>query len=186
MKKKIDELIEEALTATDVLIPVTKELTPSGWRFLCKVVPGMEKVWLSKLESILQWGEAKKLDLVVARRYILKDGKMAFGWYIQLEGQSGDSRESTSSEFCGLLYSIKPTKDNTKEKPKPAQKPLDPNAPKLKVLENSKDQNNKLIQTIEMPLPHVGGKDMNKPSKPVWSEKYGRFVGGEKGAKGIT
>jgi hypothetical protein len=44
------------------------------------------------------------------------------------------------------------------------------------------EETGKEVIIQEMPLPNVV-RDLNKPTKPVWSEKHSKFIGGGRGAK---
>jgi hypothetical protein len=181
MKKKTEEQVSEALKNSGMVVPVSSDRLWSGWEFLCRLVPGQEKNWLKTVNSLLKWAEAQgRAELFVARRYLLKDGSMVFGWYIRLQSKNVKDLKTASDEFCSLLKNSKiPT-------PAPQRARKVDSFSKLTVVESSVDAKGNIKEEIEMPLPHVRGKDMNVPTKPVWNQALGRFVGGQKGAKGIA
>lgn len=179
MKKKTEEQVSDALRGTGMVIPLSSDRVWSGWDFLCRLVPGQEKNWLKVVNSLLKWADARgKTDLFIARRYLLKEGSMVFGWYIRLQTKNAKDLKSASDEVCELLTKSKPST--------PIVQKRISSSSKLTVVKSSVDDKGNVNEEIVMPLPHMNGKDMNTPTKPVWNETLGRFVGGQKGAKGIA
>lgn len=83
--------LSSAIIGTGVLQIVQTQATAKHISMMCRQVPGQEKVWLSSIEDLLTAYEGLKApvaELIIARRYVLKEGKLAFGWYISLAGTS--------------------------------------------------------------------------------------------------
>ncbi|TXH09032.1 MAG: hypothetical protein E6R04_09125 [Spirochaetes bacterium] len=180
MKKKTEEQVSESLKGTGMVVPVSSDRVWSGWDFLCRLVPGQEKNWLKVVNSLLKWADSRgNTDLFIARRYLLKDGSMVFGWYIRLQTKNAKDLKTASEEVCQLLSKSK----------SPVSVPVrkvSSSTSKLTVVKSTVDEKGNINEEFVMPLPHMNGKDMNTPTKPVWNETLGRFVGGQKGAKGIA
>lgn len=180
MKKKTEEQVSDALKGTGMVVPLSSDRVWSGWDFLCRLVPGQEKNWLKVVNSLLKWAETRaKTDIFIARRYLLKDGAMVFGWYIRLQAKGAKDLKVASEEVCKILGSSRTST------PAPVKK-VGTSSSKLTVVRSSVDDKGNVNEEIVMPLPHMNGKDMNTPTKPIWNETLGRFVGGQKGAKGIA
>jgi len=179
MKKKTEEEVAEALRQSQMVEPVSSDRTWSGWAFLCRLLPGQEKNWLKTVENILRWASKRDhTELFIARQYLLKNDKVVFGWFVELKVKNAKELKEASDGFCALLK-------RSEKVEVPKRKPS-ANSPRLTVVSSSKDSKGNVVEEVTMPLPNMSGKDMNVPSKPIWNENLGRFVGGQKGAKGIS
>lgn len=179
MKKNPEQEIREALSMTGLVTPVSSSSKAGRAEFLCRIVPGKDADWLLMVEKLLQ---QRTGVLFIARQYLLKDNKLVFGWFIEVQC---DSVAKLKEEVPYLVTAlgrpgrIVKTKADPKKAP-PRKQPVTGPSP-LKVVSSSTDSEGNRIEITEMPIPHVG-KDLNTPSKPVWSAEHGRFIGGGRGA----
>jgi hypothetical protein len=183
---KPSEVLQGALMASGLLQPLS--VTGRGGRLeaLCRQVPGQEKSWLEAVHRILfKLGEAKT-DIIIARRYLLKDGKMVFGWFLQLDLKTAKQVQEAvqaiqeALEATTLVEAPAPTQPL----PRPPQKlasevakmttatprapeyspdPVPPTGyqPQVKLGRMGPDGKR---EVLEMPLPHVYG-ELNKPKQ---------------------
>lgn len=82
---------ENVLRMSGLVIPLWGGGYGKRQWLMARQVPGREKTWLKAVQAMLEkWGEEteKGTELVIARRYILKNKKMVFGWYISVEHKS--------------------------------------------------------------------------------------------------
>lgn len=182
-KNKTEELIKEALAMTGLISPVSSDRVWAGWELLCRQVPGQEGPWLQTVDRLLRWEASRPSGrtpdrLFIARRYLLKDGKMVFGWYLKLNCKSAEGLREATESLVEVLKGSKPQRASGG----PLAAPQRPPSTAIRVIQNSTDDDGNVHEITEMRLPHVG-KDMNTPSKPVWNEELGKFVGGGRGAK---
>lgn len=190
MKRKTEDSAREALLESTLVIPISSERYWAGWEFLCRQVPGQEKAWLVCVEDLLRWGEkdlVKAEELLVARKYLLKDGKMVYGWLIRLKAKHAQSLVKLTESFVAVVknraHTVPAPVSQTQSQPQAqVAKTLRTNAPRIKVISRETDEEGKLVEITEMPLAHVR-QDLNVPSKPIWSNEHGRYIGGGKGAK---
>ncbi len=191
--KKAEAILREALAETGAVIPLKSSGRGGTIDYLCKQMPGHESRWLSMVESLLQWAETAGVQeyFLVARKYLLKDGKMVFGWYIRLEASSATRLQETCQSFAECLQAAtRVAEDIPVQAARPALAAQAPqvtqapkkNGPSIQIVKQWTDDNGKQWEESVMPLPHAH-KDLNIPSKPVWSEEHGRYVGGSRGAK---
>jgi len=79
----------------------------------CREVPGQGKEWLKAVDRLLLRVEMLNLngtdvDVLIARRYMRKDNRVAFCWYIEVEGKNAKLLESVIWEFESTLASVQP------------------------------------------------------------------------------
>lgn len=140
------------------------------------------------VEDLLRWAEkdlAKAEELLIARKYLLKDGKMAYGWLVRLKAKHAQNISKLTDAFVAIVKNrahTVPVAASQPQAPVPASAPMRTNAPRIRVISRATDEDGKLVEITEMPLAHVR-QDLNVPSKPTWSAEHGRYIGGGKGAK---
>lgn len=106
--------LRSALMATALVQPVSHSDNAKHFWVLCRMVPGQEPPWLKVVEAVLldfdsaTW-EGEKPDLVIARRYVAKDGRMVFGWYINIVAKTVKDIERMVSLLETHLETAKPT-----------------------------------------------------------------------------
>ncbi len=118
--------------------------------YLFRQVPGQETNWLKFIEKLLHVAEDNSLDIHICRKYLLKDGKMVFGWHIGLNGKM--------EEIFEILQSNIDTKPATTVKTSTTT-----NGPMLKTISSGVGSDGRPYSVEEMPLPHVT-KDLNAPN----------------------
>ncbi len=171
---------------TGLVMPLSSDRVWSGWELLCRQVPGQESVWLQMVDKLLRWEATAPSGrtpdkLFIARRYLLKDGKMVYGWYLKLTCKSADRLREATESMVEVLKTGKP--EATEAPVVSQQRPVQKQGQQLmRVLQRSQDEEGNVHEVTEMRLPHIT-RDLNVPTKPVWSESLGKFIGGQKGAK---
>jgi hypothetical protein len=96
MSKELEMDLKSAILSTGLLQPVTSLSTKgSNQRIevLCRQVPGQEGPWLETLTQLLEASEGSGSLFHICRRYILRDGKLVYGWHIQIEGPKAEMKE---------------------------------------------------------------------------------------------
>lgn len=186
MTSKTDNL-QSAINGTGWLSVVLVEPLKNGASILCRHVPGKETQVLQLFSSLLSWEEAAKssfegLLLNVSRRYLLKEGRMVFGWNITLQTKK-------AADFQSALISIVTTFPKSTQIPIHMAKKVvhvpqqETSSSSIRLVNKRQDgDTGEIIEEFEMPLPHQT-KPMNVPSTPTWSETHGRYVGGGRGAR---
>lgn len=190
--------LRTALMATGLLMPVSSSDNPKNFWILCRIVPGQETAWLKVVENILLSHEADvdwkdKPDIVLARRYVAKDGKMVFGWYLSIIAKSVKELEKAEHFLHRHLEEARPTLTSPEQVPQkapvvpgrtlapgqhpPPRAPVARSAsealstpepprnfsPALRVVKKSFDEKGRLETVEEMPLPHVY-RELNTPN----------------------
>lgn len=204
--------LKSALLSTGLVLPVDSHAYRGHLDVMCRQIPGQEKPWLEVITQLLEVSEAKGLNYHVCRRYIRKDGKLVFGWHIQIEADKAGMKEAVESA-CKVMALAKPSlvappppRDIQMPQPyrraaapgqhpqklaavprSPGSQAFVPEAPpgyefKETTLVDELDADGKRHVETLVPLPHVYG-DLNTPSKPVYNEALGRYVGGGRGAR---
>jgi hypothetical protein len=182
-KRKNEDLVRDALLESALVTPISSERTYSGWEFLCRQVPGQERAWLACVEDLLRWSQGALSDseeLLIARKYLIKDDRMVYGWLIRLKAKSAQNASNLTDSFISILK--KKASSITSVSAPSRSSHMNATIPQIKLVSKTTDEEGRLIEVTEMPLPHVS-RDLNVPSKPIWSPEHGRYIGGGKGAK---
>lgn len=107
----IDDL-REVLIATGVVLPLRSGSRGNNHSLLCRPVRGQDQVWLKAVEELLKAFEEPpegfpEVELHLGRQYILKNGKMAAGWFIGLTCRKVDLG-SAIGVFREVLEGVEP------------------------------------------------------------------------------
>lgn len=185
MKKNVEELLRTALLETGMVYPLSSERVFAGCTFLCRQVPGQEAAWIQTVDRLLRWEteQTDKTNLFIARRYLLKEGKMVFGWFLKFSGPNRKSIVAAAERLVEVLKrptAVAPTQIVQAPQVQ-SSGALRPQTGGMKVVRRETGEDGQIIEETEMRLPHVPS-DLNVPTKPVWSPTHGRYIGGGKGA----
>lgn len=83
---KVEMELREALVGTGIVAPVSSVGRGGRLEILCRQVPGVPEVSMIELVAVmLTEAEAGSFGLHVCKRFVLKDGKPAFGWNFAIE-----------------------------------------------------------------------------------------------------
>jgi hypothetical protein len=110
MSKPVDEL-QGALMMTGLVQPVSSN-QKGGWlEVLCRQIPGQERPWLAAVEALLEVAEVHGLSdaLILARRYLRRDGRMVFGWYLSLGLKNTKELAAASAHLIRTLEGFRPS-----------------------------------------------------------------------------
>jgi hypothetical protein len=81
--------LKSALLGTGMVQPVSSgfEKGKNGrlW-VLCRQLPHRERPWLKVVHLLLSVAEDMDVELHICRRYVLKEGRLVFGWYVGVSG----------------------------------------------------------------------------------------------------
>jgi hypothetical protein len=193
--------LKSALLMTGLVQPVSSETEVRKISVLCRQVPGQESAWLKVVHKLLEKAEETSIDLLVCRRYLLKDGRMVFGWYLEIHGKKAAAISAATSVLIEVLEGAKPSLVSTPEVPQarpvvstpvvqespktPPKKEESRGSMSVNVIHRKVNpQTGQITEITEMPLPHVY-RDLNVPTEPTFSPKLGKYVGGGRGAKGV-
>ena len=184
---KPDNLFSQMLIGTGVLLPV--EVKSKGGRVsaMCRLVSGKDKEWTVVADKLLRVADSVGADLLVCRRFLLKNGEMVQGIYICLDGKSSSlagTIESLIKQFPGATESVPVTKGvgdkmsamsyseyrkMTSAHPRKVSEPgrADPPPPgfkqEIRTVAQSVGPGGKLIVIEEVPIPHIH-REMNVPN----------------------
>jgi hypothetical protein len=189
----ISSSLQLALLNTGMLQVVEyNDKLPHFW-ILCRIIPGQEAAWLGVVERILGKFDVS-VDLVIARRYVLRSGKMLFGWHIGLVPKSVKHLASAVDMITAALKEARPALPEPPTPPRPvravrsaprpqatAKAPSVP-APRaktssshnaLRVVQRSFEDGRSVV-IEEMGLPHTY-RELNVPNeKGKGAELYGK------------
>ncbi len=102
-----------ALMGTGLVVPVDGSDNIKNFHALCRQVPGQEREWLKVVEHLLVQLPASvpadTAEFFFARRYVLKDGKLAFGWYVGVTAKNVKQLEASVSVMAAELARFKPS-----------------------------------------------------------------------------
>lgn len=168
--KKAEQILRDALAMTGMVIPLTSTGRGGSVEFLCRQIPGQEASWLGVVESLLKWGEEKsniKDRLFIARRYLLKDGKMVFGWFVGIDMPSAtklqDACKTMAELISGHQAELSPAVSTAPPQRGAVKAPPARGGPSITVVSRGTDGEGKDYEVTEMPLPHVS-RDLNAPT----------------------
>jgi hypothetical protein len=185
--------LNAAIMSTGLVIPVDggmeKTTRSSTLWVLCKQVPGGEKGWLAIVDALLF---AAENSVHACRRYVRKNDRMVFGWYLSFTAPS-KKLPSIIEAVVAILNEVKPTLTAASEEryqptpqepeatgsvrdyiPEGARVPSGPMArvappppafnpnPRV-VLRKIDEHTGKIHEETEMPLPFIY-REMNKPT----------------------
>ncbi len=197
MNKAI-QILHDALSSTGLVQPIESISKGGSASCLCRQVQKYEKAWLRLIDMILEAAHDNNIDVHICRRYIRKDGRMVFGWFIEVSAKSAkllpdavnillpilkESQKIVLEEPV-VLKSNRPVSivnETTASRRSPSPSGPDPKVPKgvvpaLRLINTGIDTNGNATYMEEMPLPHVY-TDLNKP-------KDGSFKGATTGSVG--
>jgi hypothetical protein len=116
--------LRSALLGTGLVQPVDSALTRSGKRssleVLCRQIPGQEAPWLKIVDGLLEAFESAKVSLHLCRRYLRKNGRMAFGWHLELSGSMSEIKSGVR-DAIEVLALARPTLDTPMARPRAAR-----------------------------------------------------------------
>lgn len=120
MSKEVEFDLKSAILQTGLLQPVSSSMKGCHLEILCRQVPGREQAWLKVVQAILIHLEGANPH--ICRRYILKDGKMVFGWHIQLDAPNKKGLAQIAGDLKTVLeISVQGLEDQeVAEEPPPA------------------------------------------------------------------
>lgn len=164
-----DELVQ-SLNETGMVEVITSDHKGTKLSVLCRQKPNTDKDWLKLVNNLLVNTEKLKTETHICRRYLLKNGKMVYGWHISFTGKSLSKDLKMVLAALGFAKSVI---DSTKRPPQQPTKALPgKSAPRIKTVSTGVDEEGKAIEIKEMPLPWASKRhDMNIPSsegKGAW------------------
>lgn len=178
--------IQEALLKGGFLTPIVVRGRGGYVSLLCRQVPGMDKAWLVALKMLLVQTESLGIgdNVFIGRKYVLKEGQLAFGWYLQFDFKNVGLLNEAFDKLEPLFKASQPPQVVQRKTVTVKPVTVNPNIPRITIVRSGVDDDGNVVEESIMPLPHIK-KDMNVPSKPIWSEEHGRMVGGGRGASGF-
>lgn len=102
------ELMREALYGTGLVQPVDSAGRGGSLSILCRQLPGQEAPWIAVVDKLLLAAEEKSLDLHVCRRYVRRNGRMVFGWFLGIEAKNAASLVEALGPVIDILKAAKP------------------------------------------------------------------------------
>lgn len=188
------ETLREALYGTTVIQPISSESKGGSLGIHCRQVVGQEKAWVKLADELLLVAESHSLSIHVCRRYVRKDARMLFCWFIGIEAKSAKALVEAvdllvpvlarGPEFSRALARAEPTpvKTPVSTYPEPPPKAVIIKAAAQREFQVGDDPVvpagfKPTLRNIgggmqEMPLPHTF-RDFNKPKPGSTRGAYG-------------
>lgn len=109
---KLSHNLRTALMETGLVMPVSHGDSLRHFWVLTRLTPGQEPAWMDAVQNILiQTGhlsiDGEVPDVIVSRRYVLKDGKMVFGWYLSVVAKKQSTLVGTVEKIIEVLRTAK-------------------------------------------------------------------------------
>lgn len=117
MGKELELDLKSAIISTGLLQPVSSQSSRMSVSVLCRQVQGQETAWLETLKQLLEAGEATGSTFHICRKYLLKDGKLVYGWHFQIESKS--ELKAKLEVAKSVLAKAQPSLAVEEEEPKP-------------------------------------------------------------------
>lgn len=164
------EQLAMSVNFTGMLQTVDVSGSKSEIAILSRQVPGQEKAWLDVLTKLLKSRASSLVDLLICRKYLIKNNRLVFGWYISLRGINTASVQEACTELKAVLAKARPSLEDTKPSTPQvnvprvlAQEPASAHGG-LRVISRSRDARGNVVTEEEFPIPHVYGM-MNIPNE---------------------
>lgn len=106
MSAKTELALQSALMSTGLVQPVETKGRGGRVEILCRQVPGQERPWLRVVEGLL--AALPSGELHICRRYVLKEGKLAFGWHLGFEMPTAKALQNAAELAVAVLARAKP------------------------------------------------------------------------------
>lgn len=145
--------LSEVFNNTGMVTVFSTDFKRGTQSYVLRQNAGHDAKWLVLIEKLLNVGEAQKLNLHICRRYLLKNGKMVFGWHVGITGNLDNS-------YAAISHALRNTKPLKASKPLPTIT----SRSSLKIISSGVGSDGKPYSVEEMPLPHVSGTDLNIPN----------------------
>jgi len=126
MSSKITMQLQSALIATGLVQPVSEKARGGYVEILCRQIPGQEKAWLQVVDKLLMLAQELGEEFHICRRYVMKNGQMAFGWHIAFECKNVKALQAVvNSVVTNVLEQSRPSLDEAEPavRPEPAVVP---------------------------------------------------------------
>lgn len=126
MTNKAEFELKSALLGTGVVSPLSAVSKGGSVEVLCRQVPRREKAVLHMLTEILTTAEKESISLHVCKRFILKDGKLAFGWNFALDCKNPKAASMAVGVISKRLVELQPDlaeQDEPQAPPEPTPTP---------------------------------------------------------------
>ena len=108
-----------------MLQPLEVENKGSRISIMCRQVPGQEKAWIGVVDGLLKQASVTDQSLHLCRRYVLKNGKMVFGWHIGVEAKTAKTLRKSVEAVCEFLESQEPQSGTIPPPPAPELRKTD-------------------------------------------------------------
>jgi hypothetical protein len=120
---------QSALIGTGLVQPVDFTATKKTVSVICRQVPGQERPWLKIVEGLLHaMGGIPVGEFHVCRRYVLKEGRMVFGWHLGIEVPDAHALVAAIGAAVAVLAQAKPSL--APPAPEPYEEAPEPAAPR--------------------------------------------------------
>lgn len=121
MSKALDQL-RDGLFRTTLVQPISFEGRGGSVSVMCRQIPGQEKAWVKLVDALLMKAEFKEISVHVCRRYIRKDGRMVFGWFVGVEAKTAAALVDAVQELAPILEDGPTFAKDVPQAPPPAPK----------------------------------------------------------------
>lgn len=177
--------LRESLFATGMVQPLDGSGKGKSVSLLCRQIKGQEAAWIRVIDRILEVSESEGFHAHVCRRYVRREGKIAYGWFLEFSASSAKGLVQVVDRVSEILRSI-PRADpvpsqkiftsakspgrpqlSTSATPRSGEVQVDTPPPKnfkFQMIETrtGTDKDGRPTFVQEMPLPHVY-EDINAP-----------------------
>lgn len=116
MSKALEGL-REALYGTGLVQPIDSKGRGGSVSCLCRQIPGQEANWLKVVDQLLTVSDQKSIDLHICRRYVRREGRMVFGWFLGVETKNAKDVVEAVGFLVEVLKQAKPSLAPIPEQP---------------------------------------------------------------------
>lgn len=161
--EKIEFDLKSAIFNTGLIQPVESSMKGGRLSIICRQIPGQEAPWIQLIPKLLKAAEEANIDLHLCRKYVLRGGKMVYGWHLGVDAKNAKAVQTFLDEVLKPVlekakpvlhaaaspgkHPIKPSKDPMKAayQPGPSFKDQPKKSPPPGRIQYNFENNNKVI-----------------------------------------
>lgn len=95
--------LRESLFATGLVQPLDGSGKGKSVSLLCRQIKGQEASWILAIDKILEASEAEGFHSHICRRYVRREGRIAFGWFLEFSASSAKGLVSVVDRVSEIL-----------------------------------------------------------------------------------
>lgn len=103
MSTKHEMRLRQMLMDTGLLQPLSSQTKKGTISVMCRSMKGTEPEWLAMVSEALTLAAEHKIDLHIGRKYVMKNGSLAFGWYIGVTAQNAKALDTAILQLAKVF-----------------------------------------------------------------------------------